>query len=802
MEKGGVSGLFGKSKKYLSIIVLMIILFSIFNMTYLSLKISKFQEREKISANAVQTNINVCLDVEPPAMSPIGNLIAHVGQNFVFKVNATSPSNRTVYYFDNTTLFDINQGTGLINFTPTNQQIGNYSVQIWSTHNICGLNTSETIRFVIMINHAPVWMNNTPVSQNITEDSPYFLNVSQYVYDPDNDTVFFFSNNSYVEFPSFNLTLSGILNFTADDIDVGKHAVKMNASDTQNYSTKNFTFNVINVNEPPIITSFPPEFDLCEDEVFKYTVFADDEDLNIPNSPEELFYYDNSPMFVINEQTGEIFFVAMPEFSGHNPVRIYVTDEEELDYQNTDFYIIPINDGPVLTDIGAKTIWINETWDFVVDAHDQEDGGNDEGNLNFSDDTDLFDIDSVSGRIQFTPTDEQNGTYNVSICVEDQGIPRPENYSFCGEDSYLPKTECKNFSLTVTLNNRPPVITSYDPTDLDLEINETESILFSITKEDPDGTIPTTYWFKNGELVNWTSDSWLFETIEGDAGFYTIKVEITDGELNDSMEWNVTVIAPISPPSGGGGGGGGACNETWICTDWFDCVDLSRIPLNLSEKSKMAWNELWKTGCEEKNMSLDICGIQVRYCNDASNCSSAKSQPFEYMPCRLMPPPSCEDGIRNCHRGSCELLIDCGGPCVPCPQEIGRTEYPRTRANCGDKRCEISELFTCPDCYMFWFLCMVALISVLIATYIIKRRRISLISKQKELKIKAKIEAIKENMVEIRRYIELRDLRNAKAIFKKTEKLASSLKEGDLGTMGQKLWLLKKELFGERRYVG
>ena len=29
--------------------------------------------------------------------------------------------------------------------------------------------------------------------------------------------------------------------------------------------------------------------------------------------------------------------------------------------------------------------------------------------------------------------------------------------------------------------------------------------------------------------------------------------------------------------------------------------------------------------------------------------------------------PSCNDGIKNCHDGSCELLVDCGGPCSPCP---------------------------------------------------------------------------------------------------------------------------------------
>ena len=31
------------------------------------------------------------------------------------------------------------------------------------------------------------------------------------------------------------------------------------------------------------------------------------------------------------------------------------------------------------------------------------------------------------------------------------------------------------------------------------------------------------------------------------------------------------------------------------------------------------------------------------------------------------PKKSCFDGIKNCHHGSCEEGIDCGGPCLPCP---------------------------------------------------------------------------------------------------------------------------------------
>ncbi len=800
MRKEGMKN--EKRKVFLLSLIIIAIIFSILGSIYTTVKVSNILKESKISSKVIQANIQVCLDVAPPVMDPIGDLTAYINRSFAFKVNATSPSNRTIYFFDNTTLFDINISNGWINFTPTDQQFGGYSVRIWSTHNICGLNTSESILLTIETNHAPIWSDDTPVNQNVTEDSPYFLNLSPYVSDPDNDILYFFSNNSYSEFPSFNLTIQGILNFTADDIDVGVHAVKMNASDLQLYATKNFSFNVINVNEPPIMIPFPSEFDLCEDDVFYYMIDATDEDLNIPNSPEQLFFYDDSPMFVINEQNGEIIFIPEPEYAGHNPTRIYASDEEELGYQDTDFYIIPINDQPILDGISAKTVWVNETLNFIANAFDEEDGRNNDGNLTFTDNTDLFDINSTTGRVRFTPYDEQVGTYNISICVEDKGIPQPENYSLCGDYSYLPKISCQNFSLTVTLENRPPVITSYIPIDLKQEIEETESILFIITKEDPDGTIPTTYWFKNDELVNWTYDAWLFETTYGDAGFYVIKVEISDGLLNDSMEWNVTVNPkqPEEPPSGGGGGGGEVqCNEIWTCSDWFDCTNFSKIYLNLSEKSKEAWYDLWRTGCEERNIPLDICGIQIRYCKDMQNCSPLLKKLTDFVSCRLIPPPSCEDGIRNCHHGSCELLTDCGGPCNSCPQELTKIEYPRT--NCGDNRCDLNEIFSCPDCLLFWLFCLALIILILAIIYILKKKKIIAITKKRERKKEEKIKKARENIKDIERDIQIRRLKDAKDLVKKTEKLLRNLDKKEAGILKNKLFNLKKELINPRRFA-
>jgi|TARA_Y100000310_G_scaffold319668_1_gene375220 hypothetical protein len=63
-----------------------------------------------------------------PAIEPIGNLTAYVGQEFTYTVQATDPANQYLGLLDDTSLFDIHPLTGEIKFTPTLK--GNYSIKI------------------------------------------------------------------------------------------------------------------------------------------------------------------------------------------------------------------------------------------------------------------------------------------------------------------------------------------------------------------------------------------------------------------------------------------------------------------------------------------------------------------------------------------------------------------------------------------------------------------------------------------------------------------------------------------------
>ena len=73
--------------------------------------------------------MNAPVEIKPSKvyLENINNLTAFVDYNFIYKVNAIGDN--TIFY-DNTDLFDINLKTGLINFTPTLEQVGTRLVEL------------------------------------------------------------------------------------------------------------------------------------------------------------------------------------------------------------------------------------------------------------------------------------------------------------------------------------------------------------------------------------------------------------------------------------------------------------------------------------------------------------------------------------------------------------------------------------------------------------------------------------------------------------------------------------------------
>lgn len=125
---------------------------------------------------------------------------------------------------------------------------------------------------------------------------------------------------------------------------------------------------------------------------------------------------------------------------------------------------------------------------------------------------------------------------------------------------------------------------------------------------------------------------------------------------------------------GGGSGGGGSginpllvstCNDTIICDSWNVCQNLE---YSFKETLIVEGDYLtFKKECNSKGYDSEICGFQSRSCKFVEECVNSSLVPIPSQSCYYVINPSCEDNIRNCHDGSCEILADCGGPCSPCP---------------------------------------------------------------------------------------------------------------------------------------
>jgi hypothetical protein len=234
-----------------------------------------------------------------------------------------------------------------------------------------------------------------------------------------------------------------------------------------------------------------------------------------------------------------------------------------------------------------------------------------------------------------------------------------------------------NFELTVTNLNRAPLIVTHFPDNFSFNALASENLYFNISDYDPDGTTPDTYWYVDDVLKEYDNHSFFDEFIFnfgcGVSGEHYIKTKITDGELNNSMQWNVTLEGFVCSVGGGGAGGGGGggggggpiCIPLWACNSWEQC-SLTQDALQSGELVGEDYR-IVSQDCSLSNFGDDVCGYQERSCFDLADCNRTNNKPAGLQSCYYTVNPTCEDKIKNCHDGECEFLVDCGGPCGPCP---------------------------------------------------------------------------------------------------------------------------------------
>lgn len=582
----------------------------------------------------------------------------------------------------------------------------------------------EVIQLPGIMIHSPV--NGGTYNFGVTEERLILINVSTLGgYEPDYWWYNLRDSDGNLESNEF---FNNLDNLTAIE---GMNYFEVYGNDSDGLvKGRNISFEVI-VSVEPILGDFNDTLYICENTKFYYEFNAtglDGDDLtasiNKPSPPD--------PFRIIFPQTisgdginptyayynlttqGNLTKTYVKEYSNPYDLEIYVTaDTSGLTGgpAESSIHAIEINNAPDPL-IGARTLWLqgeNSSLIENVSVNDIEENLRAEVNLSFNlswaNGEDFFNI-SENGFWNFTPNSSHLGIYNLTLCVEDGGTLYDEhpNISLCAPYTADSLSVCENFSLTITNDNRAPIITNYRPNDTTLVAIEGETLRFNVSAYDPDGNIPSIRWYFDDVLVkddSMASDSAYSKTLGyTTAGNHTLVAYADDGLLNDSIQWNITVSNAEPPVSGedetgGGGGGGGAgrapCTPEWVCDYWNNCEHI-RFFLDSANITQLLYNS-YVAQCSLEDFNEAICGIQRRVCVDINKCGTDRDKPNTTQVCHYTSDPNCNDGIKNCHGGLCEISIDCGGPCGPCPTcSDGLKNQGESGIDCGGPcpwKCEI-----------------------------------------------------------------------------------------------------------------
>jgi hypothetical protein len=205
-----------------------------------------------------------------PLLGNIPQLNAVEDSFFNITLEAFDPDNDPITFSDNTSLFNINIFTGAIAFTPRKPDVGMHNATITVTDGeLADMKTAHII--VAPSNHPPTLEFISP--QFATRGILFSLQIG--FSDPENDTLQFFDNTTL-----FNISSTGLINFTPAGADVGTHFITITASDGILNSSKLLNLIVQSENRAPIIKNITTHVIALQNQSVNLSIIACDPDLD------------------------------------------------------------------------------------------------------------------------------------------------------------------------------------------------------------------------------------------------------------------------------------------------------------------------------------------------------------------------------------------------------------------------------------------------------------------------------------------------------------------------------------------
>ena len=384
-------------------------------------------------------------------------------------------------------------------------------------------NGNSDIYMSQITNEFPIFNINTKVLKVVPEQefSKNIKDISSYN-DPDGDEPKFSDDTELFDIDPD----TGQIDFTPKKEDHGYHKINIKVEDGWGGEAEDSLDFIIDT--PPEIGEFPENQTIKTRERFYHKVTIDDPDIN----KGVVEYSDNTELFDIEKDTGEIDFTPEWGEEGEYEINIEVKQEScEQTYnlkKTLKLKIIRDNYPPEFENLPDELYSeVGRKFEFDINASDLE-----EDSIEYSDDTELFDINPNTGKIEWIPEKEDAGTYNIEFTVTD------------GKDIVK-----KNVTLRV--NIPPELKIKYEngtEVNKPIYLKAREKLNLELEGSDEDGKIGS--YISDPDIFGLTALGYVqWEPHESDMGKYYVNFSVVDNEgakttkmveinvLNET-EWN------------------------------------------------------------------------------------------------------------------------------------------------------------------------------------------------------------------------------------------------------------------------
>lgn len=396
--------------------------------------------------------------------------------------------------------------SGYLNGTPRNEDVGQYWVNITISD---GNNGTDWIKFMIKVNNTNDAPEILTVNNNTAlEDILYSVKYDAIDIDPTNDTLTwrFSTNSDWLEFDPSN----GYLNGIPGNDDVGSYWVDLSVSDGNNgVDRTNFTLNVVNVNDPPLIIN--DDIFVALEDIEYYNQYTA---IDIDPTGDELTWAlsSNAEWLEFDEITSTLSGIPTNDDVGFFWVNITVSDDKgNMSWRNFTLEVQNTNDPPEISHGTIHDAVEGEIYNLQYFITDIDPTG-DTLNFDFKSNAEWISFDDKVWNLSGVPGNGDAGVYWANLTVKDDkgGITYSNiTINAIGVNS---APEWGTFQKTYEIEAGHPLSFQVSATDYDIE----DSLTYSLNGA-------PYYEIKIDSETGWITWSYPIE------GKYILNVSVTDG---------------------------------------------------------------------------------------------------------------------------------------------------------------------------------------------------------------------------------------------------------------------------------